>query len=206
VSDITAIWNANAFFAYIFTLHFLGVKWEPRKLGAVILATVGVLAVVYGGSQTEMPEDDPRPKSPSSPATAPFVGDVLTLIASILYGLYQVLYKKYATPSTSQSESIESHSSQYQAIAVRDAEGDTIEELAHRSESNEALPFGLFANFLTGAVGLSTIIVLGLFIPILNALAIEEFRLVPNMHTAASIAAICMGGMVFNAGFMVSQM
>jgi drug/metabolite transporter (DMT)-like permease len=197
VSDITAIWNANAFFAYIFTLHFLGVKWEPRKLGAVILATVGVLAVVYGGSQTEMPEDDPRPKSPSSPATAPFVGDVLTLIASILYGLYQVLYKKYATPSTSQSESIESHGSQYQAIAVRDAEGDTIEELAHRSESND---------FLTGAVGLSTIIVLGLFIPILNALAIEEFRLVPNMHTAASIAAICMGGMVFNAGFMVSQM
>ncbi len=75
-------------------------KWRCLIL-AVLIATFGVLAVVYGDANNldeppadhrkalEVSTDSARPK-------APLVGDLLTLCASIGYGLYQVLYKRYA--------------------------------------------------------------------------------------------------------------
>ncbi|CAK5280214.1 unnamed protein product [Mycena citricolor] len=94
VSDVTAIWNANAFFAYLMTFNL---KWEPRRLLAVILATLGVLVVVYGGSRASNADSISRS---SFKPSAPLVGDLLTLIASIGYALYQVLYKRYAALPT----------------------------------------------------------------------------------------------------------
>ncbi|GAW03599.1 duf6 domain [Lentinula edodes] len=100
VTDVTAIWNTNAFFAYVFSVKIFGLKWESRKLGAVVLATLGVLAVVYGGSTVSSPSDTVEEADLSFPkSTGPLVGDILTLIASVGYAGYQVYYKKHVSPS-----------------------------------------------------------------------------------------------------------
>jgi len=94
---------------------------------AVLLATFGVMVVVYGGSMSSK-TGEAHPESASSQttaansteaprATAPLIGDLLTLVASIIYGLYQVLYKKYvALPSSPTSLS----DGQYEPIASVD--------------------------------------------------------------------------------------
>jgi len=102
ISDVTAIWNTNAFFAYLFTVKLFQLKWESRKLIAVSLATLGAIIVAYGGStSSQVDKSNFESASVGKPSTliqpsAPLVGDVLTIIASIGYGLYQVLYKMYA--------------------------------------------------------------------------------------------------------------
>ena len=48
-SVLSAIYNTNAFFSYIFTVKFLHLPWGSRRLLAVLLATFGVMVVVYGG-------------------------------------------------------------------------------------------------------------------------------------------------------------
>jgi drug/metabolite transporter (DMT)-like permease len=195
---VTALWNANAFFAYVFSVVLLGVPLDTRKLGAVLIATAGVLAVVYGGSQNSESSEDEATTEDSSHSAAPLLGNVLTLIASMTYGLYQVLYKKYAALSPDNS-STTTHNGFYQAVADH---GDA-DEAERTYDRQSTLPFGLFPNFLTGSVGLATIIVLGIFIPILDLLGIEEFRAIPDVRTAASIAVIAISGMVFNSGYMV---
>jgi hypothetical protein len=61
LSDVTVIWNTNAFFAYIITVRLFELNWEPRKLLAVLIATFGVVAVVYGDvGQSELPHTDQR--------------------------------------------------------------------------------------------------------------------------------------------------
>ncbi|KAG7099193.1 hypothetical protein E1B28_001060 [Marasmius oreades] len=47
VTDVTAIWNTNTFFAYVISVKVIGLEWEARRLAAVVLATLGVIAVVY---------------------------------------------------------------------------------------------------------------------------------------------------------------
>jgi len=87
---VTAIWNPNAFFAYIITVWL---NWELRKL----------LAVVYGDAaqQADAPPTDESiimvvATSETSRPNAPLVGDLLTLCAAIGFGLYQVMYKRHA--------------------------------------------------------------------------------------------------------------
>ena len=90
LTDVTAIWNPNAFFAYIITVWL---NWELRKL----------LAVVYGDAaqQADAPPTDESiimvvATSETSRPNAPLVGDLLTLCAAIGFGLYQVMYKRHA--------------------------------------------------------------------------------------------------------------
>jgi drug/metabolite transporter (DMT)-like permease len=206
---VTALWNANAFFAYIFSVKILGVPIEGRKLGAVLLATAGVLVVVYGGSQAK-PLPEPSATVQAAPRmSGPLVGDLLTLTASIGYGLYQVLYKKYASfnPETPRPAARSATRPSYQRIA---SEADDAEASYPAAPENaDAVyppPFGLFANFLTAAVGLCTVVVLGLLVPILDWLGVEPFRAPPDLHTFGAIATIALSGVVFNAGFMASQL
>jgi hypothetical protein len=145
---------------------------------------------VYGSARAEESNEEVVAKSGAPEPRAPLLGDILTLIASVLYGLYQVLYKKYAAFSPVTADL-------YQAIPDEAGNSAPVAAAAYPP------PFGLFPNFLTGTVGLYTIIVLGGFVPILHILGIESFRL-PDLRTAGAIAIIALSGMVFNAGYMVS--
>ena len=169
---------------------------------AVSLATLGVIAVVYGGTSA------PTKKDPISnfvfKPTAPLFGNLLTLVASFAYGLYQVLYKIYAAlPSDPEVASQDS----YQEIPEEDEDPrDPDHDL--RSIQAGAVhppPFGLHPNLLTSTMGFFTLILLWIPIPFLHYSGAETFRLPSNVFTVMAIAGIAFGGIVFNAGFMASS-
>ncbi|KAF8274067.1 hypothetical protein EI94DRAFT_1768923 [Lactarius quietus] len=113
LSDVTAIWNTNAFFAYIITVRLFKLKWEFRKILAVLIATFGVLAVVYGDARNpDLSIDSTRPK-------APLLGDLLTLCAS-------VMYKRYAPCPPIPSSSLAAHTTHCPTRKTAPPMGSTI--------------------------------------------------------------------------------
>ncbi|KAG9314341.1 hypothetical protein JVU11DRAFT_5133 [Chiua virens] len=203
VTDVTAIWNANAFFAYVFSVKLLGLKWSALRLFAVTFATLGVLAVVYGGTTALSPPNSRLNKADVSSISTPFVGDMLTLVASVLYALYQVLYKKYlALPSDPE---LVGESGHYRRLS--DAADNIVDEDSAAIPRTDATiyppPFGLYSNLVTATIGLCTLLVFWIPIPFLHFYGIEDFRIPPNASAIAAIAVIAASGVVFNAGFMV---
>ncbi|KAJ7932419.1 hypothetical protein B0H13DRAFT_1955396 [Mycena leptocephala] len=187
---VKAIWNTNAFFAYLMTFKF---KWEPRKFFAVSLATVGVLVVVYGGSTATDADETPIERRAS---VKPLVGDVLTLIASLGYALYQVLYKKYAALPSDPELVAEA---EYEHLPNSDDSPDIQYEAPSVTlDIDDAVyppPFGLHPNLLTSAIGLCTLCVLWIFIPSCTTRV--------SLTITFTIVGIALSGVVFNAGFMV---
>ncbi|KAG0652617.1 Solute carrier family 35 member F5 [Hyphodiscus hymeniophilus] len=101
-SDLTAIYNCSAFFAYAFSVPLLKEKLRLDKSFAVLVAIVGVLIVAYGdaaptkhggksggsvGGGTEETEASNR-----------VAGNLIIGVGSVLYGFYEVLYKRLACP------------------------------------------------------------------------------------------------------------
>ncbi|KAJ3779197.1 hypothetical protein FB446DRAFT_711296 [Lentinula raphanica] len=205
VTDVTAIWNTNAFFAYLISVKVFGLKWEARKLGAVILATLGVLAVVYGGSTVSSPSDTVEAATiPFPKKTGPLVGDILTFVASVGYAGYQVYYKKSVSlPSDPE------FSEDYRPVsAFEDPEHDVVNNSTDSNEPEESPscspPFGLYSNFWTSAIGACTFAILWIPLPILHWSGIETFALPANSLTVGAIAGIALSGSIFNAGFMIT--
>lgn len=208
LSDVTAIWNTNAFFAYIITVRLFKLNWEPRKLLAVLIATFGVMAVVYGDvGQSELPHTDQGEAFVNTSETvkpkAPVLGDLLTLCASVGYGLYQVLYKRHAAPLLDGESELD-----VPYVPLSDSDG------LSASEPDESLkvvdddlayppPFGLYPNLLTGGIGLMTFSSLWIILPILHYSGFERFRLPDNLTLVLSIAGIAGSGLVFNAGLLI---
>jgi drug/metabolite transporter (DMT)-like permease len=153
---------------------------------------------VYGGTTSGGGDTSSEVSAvaPSIKPSAPLVGDLLTLFASITYGLYQVLYKRYAALPSDPSELYNQVPSEEPAIG----------SLSETPSSTEliTLPFGLHANLLTSIIGLLTLVVVWIFIPICHYLNLEPFMLPANLTTCLVIAGISLSGVIFNAGFMVS--
>lgn len=65
---------------------------------AVLIAILGVLVVAYGdtGSPDEATSSASGPSDPG--AGSRFAGNLIIGVGSVLYGLYEVLYKRYACP------------------------------------------------------------------------------------------------------------
>jgi drug/metabolite transporter (DMT)-like permease len=203
VTDVTAIWNANAFFAYVFSVKLLNLKWSLIRMCAVCLATVGVLTIVYGDSRSTTTAAAARGVTIAK-APAPLFGDILTLVASVIYGLYQVLYTKYAALSSDLELAAEPTQYTHIPASTEQANDEEISSpLAACNEVTHALPFGLHPNFLTASIGVCTLFVLWIPLIVLHYYGIEEFSLPSNMTTFAAIAGICTTGIIFNAGFMI---
>lgn len=88
-SDLTAIYNCSAFFAYAFSVPMLGESLKPAKVISVVVAIVGVLIVSYwdtnqGEGEVSYPHRG--------------IGNLIIGVGAILYGLYEVMYKKLACP------------------------------------------------------------------------------------------------------------
>ncbi|MCJ1313495.1 hypothetical protein MMC25_007174 [Agyrium rufum] len=92
-SDLTAIYNCSAFFAYAFSIPLLKDKLRFDKIMAVGIAIAGVLIVAYGDSGSPAGEG-----KESEEAKSRTWGNIIIGIGSVLYGLYEVLYKKLACP------------------------------------------------------------------------------------------------------------
>lgn len=91
-SDLTAIYNCSAFFAYAFSIPLLKEKLRFDKIFSVVVAIFGVLIVVYGDGQRKKGSKD------DSEAAHRLLGNIVIGIGSVLYGLYEVLYKRFACP------------------------------------------------------------------------------------------------------------
>ncbi|KZT65601.1 hypothetical protein DAEQUDRAFT_716388 [Daedalea quercina L-15889] len=202
VTDITALWNTNAFFAYLLSVRIFKLKWEPVRLAAVILATVGATVVVYGGSGSS-PDAPEAASHAGANNRAPLAGDLLSLLASILYGVYQVLYKLYAALPTDPEELLDAEPPV--DAYTRIPSDDELEEdvVAAVPEPSIVPPFGLYPNMLTSFIGLCTFLVLWIPIPILHILGISHFALPTSMGQILSIVGISLTGVMFNAGFMI---
>jgi drug/metabolite transporter (DMT)-like permease len=205
---LSAIYNTNAFFSYVFTVKFLHLPWDSRRLLAVLIATLGVVVVVYGGSfQPDSAESDKSiiQAKVSTKPSAPLVGDLLTLVASVACGLYQVFYKKYAAlPSDPELIGEENH---YRPIIDDYAEINPSEATSLAESVKEDIvyppPFGLHPNLLVSFAGLLTFMILWIPLPLLHYSGIERFKLPGNLTTSIAIAGIASSGIIFNAGFTV---
>jgi drug/metabolite transporter (DMT)-like permease len=172
---------------------------------AVCLATAGVLTIVYGDSRSSATTAALARGVTVAQTPAPLFGDIITLVASVIYGLYQVLYKKYAALSS--DVELAAEPTQYTHIPAS-AEQVNDEEIVSSplvacNEVTHSLPFGLHPNFLTASIGVCTLFVLWIPLVVLHYNGIEEFALPSNMTTFFAIAGICATGVIFNAGFMV---
>lgn len=244
ISDVTALWNTSAFWAYILSVYFLYPQgspahssqslgsiehqawWkrlEPRKLLAVVMACIGVTVVVYSGTDdSKAPEEATIQESPVQVPSAPIAGDLLTLSASVIYATVQVLYKKYISlpNEPTEADAVSSPLETYRPIAVtEDVEGaipvptqDEEEELSLIEETMgpaperaEALPFGLYPNFITSLVGVTTILIawpLPLFLSTPSTQSMTDAPS-PSLQITLSIMAIALSGLAWNAGYLV---
>ena len=202
VSDVTAIWNSNAFWAYVISVKLKHSTWEPRRLAAVIVACLGVAVVIYGSKQ-------PSGVSDANDAKAPLFGNMLTLVASICYGFYQVLYNLYAVPPSE----AEDERGAWRRLSLS---SDSVEEALAESEGSEGIsliddavyppPFGLYANALTTGMGILTILVLWIPIPLLHLTDIEPFAWPSDLKTLLGVFGIGLSALTFLATFMVSRL
>ncbi|KAI6007432.1 hypothetical protein EDD15DRAFT_59154 [Pisolithus albus] len=201
VTDITAIWNANAFFTYVFSVKLLGLKWGALRLLAVCLATLGVMTVVYGGTTASSPGPESATKSIAH-QPAPFVGDILTLVASLIYAFDQVLYKKYIALPT--DPDLTPQPTNYQGLdSADDADDEDQPPASLKDEIVYPPPFGLHPNLIISSIGMCTLLIFWMPIPFLHYYGVEEFRLPTRTDTLMAIVGIAASAVVFNAGTMI---
>jgi len=97
-SDLTAIYNCSAFFAYVFSIFMLKERMRADKIISVVVACVGVLIVAYGDRGTVE-------KGQEEAAANRTLGNLIIGVGSVIYGFYEVLYKKAACPPEGVSSS-----------------------------------------------------------------------------------------------------
>lgn len=158
-SDLTAIYNCSAFFAYVFSVPLLKEPLRLDKSIAVLIAIGGVLVVAYGDT------DDSEAEAAGN---GRFLGNLVIGIGSVLYGLYEVLYKRFACPPDGTSP-------------VRSM---------------------VFANLFGACIGLFTLTVLWIPLPILHILNIERFE-IPEASTCWLILAATLSNATFSGSFLV---
>lgn len=172
-SDLTAIYNCSAFFAYVFSIWLLNDRLRFDKMFSVGLAIVGVLVVAYGDTgDTKAPGHSGgaaggKPGGSAAPNNR-LLGNLIIGVGSVMYGLYEVLYKKYACPpeGTSPGRSM------------------------------------VFANGFGSLIGIFTVAVLWIPLPILHFTNIEPFEL-PRGKTAGLLAISTLSNAVFSGSFLV---
>lgn len=91
-SDVTAIYNCSAFTAYIFAIPILKERFSWIKANSVVIAISGVFIVAYMGKRSM--------ENSSNNYQHRLLGNFIILIGAIMYGLYEVLYKKWCCPPT----------------------------------------------------------------------------------------------------------
>lgn len=173
-SDLTAIYNCSAFFAYAFAVPMLHEKLRISKIAAVAVAILGVLVVAYGDSGT--PKHGSKSGGGSGGPDAPAdddasnrtIGNIVIGVGSVLYGFYEVLYKKVACPpdGTSPGRGM------------------------------------IFANTFGSMIGVFTLLVLWIPLPILHITGIEPFAL-PRGEAAWMLLISVLANATFSGSFLV---
>ncbi|MCJ1334860.1 hypothetical protein MMC09_000125 [Bachmanniomyces sp. S44760] len=174
-SDLTAIYNCSAFFAYAFSIPLLHDKLRFDKVFSVAVAIAGVLIVAYGdsGSNTKSPghsggASGGGPVAGDEDTPHRTLGNIVIGIGSVLYGLYEVLYKKLACPpeGTSPGRGM------------------------------------IFAMSFGSLIGCFTLFVLWIPLPILHVMGWETFEL-PHGEAAWMLLISVLANATFSGSFLV---
>ncbi|KAJ4376127.1 hypothetical protein N0V83_001408 [Neocucurbitaria cava] len=172
-SDLTAIYNCSAFFAYAFSIPILHEKVRTSKIVAVAIAIAGVFIVAYGdispakhGSKSGGGAGGDK-APPSHEAENRAFGNLVIGIGSVLYGLYEVLYKRLACPPEGASP-------------------------------NKGV---IFANTFGSLIGAFTLSVLWLPLPVLHYMGWEIFEL-PRGEQAWMMAISVLANATFSGAFL----
>ncbi|KAJ3937787.1 MAG: hypothetical protein NXY57DRAFT_980105 [Lentinula lateritia] len=189
-SDVTVIWNTNAFFAYLISVTVLGHQHQHSKFAAVLLATMGVVLVVYGGAEPGNSVLHHR-RLPSRS-----VGDLFALLASVLYAGYQLFYDGFIELPLTSPQGLDNFSSESTPLMEP-------EELEEYKDAIYPSPYGLESSFWTSMIGLCTMSLLWAAFPALQSLGIEHFGLPTDLPTVLAILGAAMSGATFMTGTMV---
>ncbi|RFU33356.1 hypothetical protein B7463_g3010, partial [Scytalidium lignicola] len=173
-SDLTAIYNCSAFFAYAFSVPILKEKLRLDKSLAVVVAIIGVLIVAYGDATPTKHGGKSGgsvgggPTGEEEEASNRVLGNLIIGVGSVLYGFYEVLYKRLACPpeGTSPGRGM------------------------------------IFANTFGSLIGSFTLLVLWIPLPILHVLGIEKFEL-PRGEAAYLLCISVISNAVFSGSFLV---
>ncbi|DAA72806.1 TPA_exp: Uncharacterized protein A8136_5413 [Trichophyton benhamiae CBS 112371] len=165
-SDLTAIYNCSAFFAYAFSIPLLNDKLRFDKVFSVGVAIVGVIIIAYGPGGP--PEGAPAGDAETLKASNRALGNIIIGVGSVLYGLYEVLFKRFACPpeGTSSGRGV------------------------------------IFANTFGSMIGLFTLLVLWIPLPIFHLLGLETFQL-PRGETAWLLIISTLSNATFSGSFLV---
>lgn len=172
-SDLTAIYNCSAFFAYAFSIPLLHDKLRFDKCFSVAVAIAGVLILAYGDSETTAKHGGKSGGSVGGgenpeESTNRTAGNIIIGVGSVLYGLYEVLYKKLACPP----------------------------------EGTSPARGMIFANTFGSLIGCFTLFVLWIPLPILHITGLETFEL-PKGKAAWMLMISVLANATFSGSFLV---
>lgn len=95
-SDLTAIYNCSTFFAAAFSVPLLRQKLGWVSIGAVALSIIGTIIIAYGDTKGS---SDAKSEEPPQVGASRLLGNLVALIGAVAFGLYEVLFKKWACSS-----------------------------------------------------------------------------------------------------------
>ncbi|KAI5951667.1 hypothetical protein KGF54_004742 [Candida jiufengensis] len=171
-ADVTAIYNCSAFTAYAFAIPLLNEKFSWLKVNSVIIAIIGVFIVSYSSSSDINSGGDDTDSE--NPYPYRFWGNIIIFFGAILYGYYEVLYKKYLC--------IPAHLSKI---------------ITPRRQST-------FANFVMGLIGSYTLIILVTLIIFLQVFHIHKFNFFNYGDNTKTIWLYISGSIISNLLFSAS--
>lgn len=97
-ADLTAIYNCSTFFAAAFSVPILKEKLGWISIAAVAISIIGTFTIAYGDTTAEHGDE------PSDFGTNRLLGNIIACIGAVAFGLYEVLFKKWACSSRPESE------------------------------------------------------------------------------------------------------
>ncbi|CAK9435602.1 uncharacterized protein LODBEIA_P03290 [Lodderomyces beijingensis] len=173
-ADVTAIYNCSAFTAYAFAIPILREKFSWLKISSVAIALAGVFVVAYSSSEDGQVEK--KDDAGKDPYPYRFWGNVIIFFGAILYGLYEVLYKKFLC--------VPEHLAKI---------------ITPRRQST-------FSNFVMSLMGAFTLLILITLIIVLEVFHIHKFNFFDygeNTHRIWTYIAVSIfGNLMFSASFL----
>lgn len=167
-SDVTAIYNCSAFTAYAFAIPILNEKFSWLKASSVLIAVSGVFVVAFSGADSPLAGEEQYPYR--------IWGNLLISAGAVMYGYYEVLYKRYTCVP---------------------------EHLSKVITPRRQLTF---SNFVMCLVGLYSLVILGAGVIIAEVFQIHHFNLFNYGEETGtiwlSIVASIISNLIFSASFL----
>ncbi|KAK4496546.1 hypothetical protein PRZ48_012526 [Zasmidium cellare] len=95
-ADLTAIYNCSTFFAAAFSVPILKERLGWMAIMAVALSIAGTFTIAYGDTTAEHDE--------SAIGGSRLLGNIIACVGAVAFGLYEVLFKKWACSSRPESQ------------------------------------------------------------------------------------------------------